>query len=186
MSSLSRGQLLWTGEHWINYLRRPGAEEDSGMVSLYRAHNTPAGSGHAAFVAISGQPGFMGLCADSEDLAAFIVDTMMSDGLFFGRRLPLVEAAFERGGDIREAPTWTITTADHEVVACWRQLDPQYVGPPTANPRVIFTVLTFAAAGSIALDGAEVEGEPYPREVWEKNLGEPHSSCCFALAETMV
>ena len=186
MSALSRGQLLWSGEHWINYLRPPGADEDSGMLSLYRAHHTPAGNGHAACVAISGEPGFVGLCTDNLDLAAFIADTMLTDGLFYGRRLPVIEAGFVRGGDIRDEPTWTITTADREIRAGWRQIAPPYVGPPTVNPQVIFTVLYFAAAASLSLDGAAVEGKPYPRDIWQKNLRKPHSSCCFALAETMI
>ena len=32
---INRKTLFWTGEHWINFLRRPGEDAHSGMVSLY-------------------------------------------------------------------------------------------------------------------------------------------------------
>jgi hypothetical protein len=41
----TQGDLLWCGEHWIAYLRRPGEERESGMLSLYRAYSSPAGQG---------------------------------------------------------------------------------------------------------------------------------------------
>ena len=49
-----------------------------------------------------------------------------------------------------------------------------------------FTVLVFAAAGQMQLNGMAVPGRPYPRDAWSKSLGQARSSCCFALAETMV
>lgn len=186
MDALSRGQLVWTGEHWINYLRQPGSDEDAGMLSLYRAHHTPAGRGHVAAVVVNGGDGFSALCTDNPGLASFISATMFVDGLFNGLSLPVVEASFLRDGDIGEEPVWTITTADHQVRASWRQIATPYVGPPTLNPTIVFTILFFAASGSLSLDGVPVPGQPYKRDVWRKNLGRPHSSCCFALAETMV
>ena len=32
------GKVFWTGQHWINYLRVPGAKEDSGQVSVWHIH----------------------------------------------------------------------------------------------------------------------------------------------------
>ena len=182
MDDLSRGQLVWTGEHWINSLRLPGATEDSGKLSLYCAHHTPAGEGHVATVEINGEPGFSGLCTDNPELASFINATMLAGEC----SLPLVEASFQREGDIREEPVWTIATTDRQIRAGWSQIASPYVGPPTLNPKIVFTVLFFAASGSLSLDGTPVPGEPYQRDVWAKNLHRPHSSCCFALAETMV
>ncbi len=182
MDALSQGQLSWTGEHWINYLRSPGAVEDSGKVSLYCAHHTPAGRGHVATVEIGGDRGFSGLCTDNPELAFFINATMLSGECL----LPVVEASFRRDGDIGTEPVWTISAADRQIRASWSQIAPPYVGPPTLNPKIIFTVLFFAASGSLSLDGTPVPGEPYQRDVWARNLRRPHSSCCFALAETMV
>jgi len=51
-SPLSLGTLIWSGEHWLNYLRRPGAAADSALISLYHAHYSSAGEGTLAFVDI--------------------------------------------------------------------------------------------------------------------------------------
>ena len=46
------GRVNWSGEHWISYLRPPGASADTGMVSLYNMRYTEAGHGFVAFVVI--------------------------------------------------------------------------------------------------------------------------------------
>ena len=182
MESLTRGTLVWTGEHWINALRVPGAAEDSGKVSLYCAHHTPAGRGHVASVEIGADSGIGALCTDNPELTSFINETMWANEC----ALPVVEASFQREGNIGVEPVWLITTAEYRIRASWSQIAVPYVRPPTINPRIIFTILFFAAAGSLSLNDTPVAGEPYARDAWAKNLRRPHSSCWFALAETMI
>ena len=184
--SLSQGGLLWSGQHWIAYLRRPGSEDHTGMVSLYRGDTSPAGAGTAAFVQIPGADGFTGLCTDNRELAEFVRQTQVVPTSPFDRGMEPVEARLSPGGDIRTEPAWEIDAAGRRIDVCWRELDPPLVGPPTAHPRIVFTILVFAGGGSIQLDGRDVGGEPYPRDNWARTLGRPRSSCCFALAETMI
>ena len=183
---LSRGGLLWSGQHWIAYLRRPGSEDHTGMVSLYRGDTSPAGAGTAAFVEIPGSDGFTGLCTDNRDFAEFVRQTQVVPTSPFDRGMDVIDAQVFFGGDIRTEPAWEILADGRWIVASWRDLEPALVGPPTAHPRIVFTVLVFAAGGSIELDGQDVGGEPYPRDNWARTLGRPRSSCCFALAETMI
>ncbi len=183
---LSRGGLLWSGQHWIAYLRRPGREDHTGMVSLYRGDTSPAGAGTAAFVEIPGDDGFTGLCTDNRDFAEFVRQTQVVPTSPFDRGMEVIDARLSAGGDIRTEPTWEIVAGGRRIAASWRDLDPPLVGPPTAHPRIVFTVLVFAGGGSIELDGRDVGGEAYPRETWARTLGRPRSSCCFALAETMI
>ena len=184
--SLSRGGLLWSGQHWIAYLRRPGSHDHTGMVSLYRGDTSPAGAGTAAFVEIPGADGFTGLCTDNRDFAEFVRRTQVVPTSPFDRGMEPVEARLSPGGDIRSEPAWEIDAAGRRIDVCWRELDPPLVGPPTAHPRIVFTILVFAGGGSIRLDGRDVGGEAYPRDNWARTLGRPRSSCCFALAETMI
>ena len=182
---LSLGTLIWSGEHWINYLRPPDADTDSGQVSLYHAHYSSGGEGTVAFVDIPGR--FAGVCTDNRELAQFITKTMVRGrGSPFDRDLPLLDAAFTRSGDIRKSPSWEIQAGDTCIRATWAGLQPPLVGPPTIHEFIVFTVLFFADEATILLDGDPVAGRPYPREAWRQNLGEPHSSCVFALAETMI
>jgi hypothetical protein len=157
------------------------------MVSLYHAHYSTAGEGTVAFVDIPGASGFTGVCTDNREFAQFIIETMIRGrGNVFDRDLPLVAATMTRSGDIREAPSWTIEAGANRIVVTWADIHPPLVGPPTIHPYIVFTALFFADAGSISLNGEKLAGRPYLREGWRQNLGEPHSSCVFALAETMI
>ena len=186
-TTLSRGPLLWSGEHWILYLRPPGAEADSGQLSLYCAAYSPVGQGTVAYIDIPGFEGLTVACTDNPDLADFISDTMIrGSNNPFDRALPQGRATFSRSGRINHNPSWTIQSESHTLTATWEQLESSLVGPPTINPHIVFTVLIFAAAGEMQLNGMAVPGSPYPRDAWSKSLGQARSSCCFALAETMV
>ena len=181
---IGRDELLFSGEHWLNYLRLPGSRRDSAMVSIYRGRFSPAGPGTAAYVRIDGEDGFAAACTDSPGFEEFIRTTMYRNGPFAD--LPVVAAEFRQEGDVGHRPAWRIAAGDREIRAAWSGLAAPYVGPPTLHPKIVFTILVFAAGGSVELDGRQVPGEPYLRDGWAKNLGRPHSSVCFALAETMI
>ena len=186
-ATFSQGPLLWSGEHWILYLRLPGAEVDSGQLSLYNAAYSPVGQGTVAYIDIPGSESLTAFCTDNPDLADFITTTMIRGSKNpFDRGLPQIPATFSRVGCIDRDPSWTIRSEHHTLTATWEQLESPLVGPPTVNPHIVFTVLIFAAAGQMELDGMAVPGNPYPRDAWSKSLGQARSSCCFALAETMI
>ena len=182
----TRGKLLWCGEHWIAYLRPTVESPDNGMVSLYHAYTSPAGAGTAAFVQIEGEAGFTGLCTDNEEFAQFVRETQVVPSSPFDLGMPVAAATLKKEGDIRARPCWSIQAGDRRIVATWSDLQTPLVGPRTANPRIVFTILVFTDGATIEVDGHRVDGVPYPRDVWKKSFGAPMSSCVFALAETMV
>jgi len=145
------------------------------------------GEGIVAFVLIRGQNGFEAICADNRNLVGWIVDTWIKD-----RDLPILEAQFQRRGEIFQEPSWIIETTDHQVKATWKKLEPPVIAYRGADledvkRRSIFNVLFFANDAEITLDGVRVEGRPYVRGVWRDNIGGgDRSSCVFALAETFV
>ena len=76
-----KGTVRWSGEHWISYLRRPGEDSNTGMVSLYNMRYTEAGHGFVAFVVINADGGngskdnsFKGLCTTNREVADFMVE----------------------------------------------------------------------------------------------------------------
>ena len=180
----SGNTLIWSGEHWISYLCPPGNKDHTGRLSLYHGSYSAAGSGTAAFVEV---PGFAALCTDSPGFARFIRQTMWGDRHSpFGYPVVEVAAHFTRSGDLHHAPVWTIETEHHRLNAVWSDLEAPLVGPPTINPQIVFTILVFAATATLEFDDQPLGGQPYPREAWQQSLGIAKSSCCFALAETMV
>ena len=185
------GRLIWSGEHWINYLRLPGATNNNAMVSLYYTRYSAAGEGSVALVDIAGEGGFCGVCTDAPEVAEFILDNMIrGSGNPFDRELPLYAAEIERGGDIRQAPDWTIRVEGRKIVSTWSSLQPPVIAegpaPVFSEGRDFFTVLVFSDVATIEMDGRIVPGKPYLREGWKKSIGGDRSSCIFALTETMV
>ena len=115
---INPGNLIWSGEHWVNYIRIPGAESDSGMVSLYYTRYSSVGEGNVAFVEIPDEAGFTAVCTDNPKLIDFIIDTMIRGrGGPFDRDIPVMDAEIIRSGDILKSPSWIIQTNRERIVA---------------------------------------------------------------------
>lgn len=184
------GELVWCGEHWINYLREAGREANSGMVSLFHTRYSTAGEGNVAFVSLPGPQGFDGVCTDNAGLAEFALATFVRGrGSPFDRDLPIVGAEFAREGDVRTAPAWRVELVDrHSTLrATWRKLQPPVIAEGSFRPGTEhFTILNFAEAATIEFNGRRIPGEPYPVTIWQASIGGDRSSCVFALAETLL
>ena len=126
---INRKTLFWTGEHWINFLRRPGEEAHSGMVSLYHTHYSTAGAGIVALVHVDAPQRFTAICTDNRALVPFIQEHWPRGRIppFDGPDVPVLDATFRRGGDIRRDPGWIITVEGHEIVARWMVTQPPLV-----------------------------------------------------------
>ena len=187
------GGLLWSGEHWIAYLRRPGEESNSASVGVYHTRWSPAGEGNVALIHVEGPGGFSAAVADNRAVYDFTMERVRAaapDDPFNDIDLPLLDGSLVRGGDVRSAPYWLITAGGRTVVATWSDLVTPFImtgkAPNDRGVAVAFSVLIFGDGGSITLDGAQAPGAPYTREGWRRITGPdgPASSFCFALSET--
>ena len=187
MKNRGLGRLLWSGEHWIAYLRERDGGGDgsvSGSLSLYHAHDSAAGEGTVAFVST---PALTATCTDNRALAEFVRDRLVvRDVSPFDPGAAIVAANIERTGDVRHTPGWRIESSGRVISVEWWDVGEPIVGPRTTSDSICFTILYFAAGGHISVDGQTLPGEPYPREAWTRTFGEPMSSFCFALSETML
>ena len=184
------GTVHWSGEHWINYLRRPGESEDSGSFSLYHTRYSAAGEGTVAFVIVP-EAGIDAVYYDNADLAEWTIENMIRGrGNQFDREMPTVEARLTRAGDVRTQPSWTVEAGGRKIVSTWNVTDPAVIhwGPtPSGTENMhIFSLLYFTYETEFAVDGNSVEGKPYTRDIWRASIGGDRSSCVFALAETTL
>ena len=184
------GTVHWSGEHWINYLRRPGEAEDSGSFSLYHTRYSSAGEGTVAFVTIP-DAGIDGVYYDNAELAEWTIENMVRGrGNQFDREMPIFEARLTRAGDVRTKPSWSVEAGGRKVVSSWNVTDPAVIhwGPtPSGTENMhIFSLLYFTCETELAVDGVAVEGRPYTRDIWRTSIGGDRSSCVFALAETTL
>lgn len=189
---INRKTLFWTGEHWINFLRRPGEDAHSGMVSLYHTHYSAAGAGIVTLVHVDAPQRFTAICTDNRALVPFIQEHWPRGRIppFDGPDVPVLAATFRRGGDIRRDPCWIITVAGHEIIACWTVTQPPLVmtraGAGEDADLDMHSALFFTDEAAIMFDGQPADGLPYMSPHWAPLLGTARSSCVFALAETMM
>ena len=189
---INRGTLFWTGEHWLNFLQRPGEEAHSGMVSLYHTHYSAAGEGIVTLVHVDAPERFTAICTDNRALVPFIREHWPRGRMppFDGPDVPILDATYARGGDIRHDPSWTIAVERHEIVARWLVTQPPVVmtraGQVQNADMDLHSLLFFTDEASITFDGQPVTGLPYSSPDWAPLLGTARSSCVFALAETLV
>jgi hypothetical protein len=190
---LKDGKLLWSGEHWILYLRRPGEASNSASVGVYHTRFSEAGEGSVALVSIPGDPALTVAVTDSLDLHKFTMERVRAgapDDPFNNLDFTVKEGRVYRQGDVRDSPSWVIEYDDTRIVATWSNLvEPVIMGdlPPAPDGKTVtFSVLMFADVSTITVDGVQAPGEVFERSNWRKNTGPdgPATSCCFALAET--
>jgi hypothetical protein len=174
----------------VNYLRLPGTETDSGMVSLWHTHYCSAGEGTVAYVHIPGAFGFEALCTDNNALADFMVSWMKGRGGIYDRELSVCVATFRRAGDIRQTPSWYIETEQNTVIATWERLEKLVLldgpAPKFSADRDVYSLLFFAESARISVNGRAVPGAPYLRDIWKSSIGGERSSCVVALSETFI
>jgi hypothetical protein len=179
------GRLAWSGEHWINALRR----DESGpaaWVSLFHTRYSPAGEGNAAQVFIP-EKGIDIICADNPELGAWSVQRFFAKSTHRTPDAPVVAAHFHRKGDIRHDPAWAIEFEGHRLVAHWHVTQEPVIAHGSFSAGTEhFTILYFTDEATIEFDGEPIEGAPYLRDIWQPSIGGMRSSCVIALAETLL
>lgn len=183
--------LLWTGEHWILYLRRPGENVNRGSVSLYKTSYSPVGEGMVALVSAEGSARAKpSMCTDNSEVAAFVAENIVKwPASPFPEGLPIVDAQITRVGDVQSVPEWRIDTGDDLIVARWTEVGPAIIMDrplQSEGKTVTHSLLFFSNTAEMTVNHNAVEGVPFVREDWRAAIGRPGSSCCFALSETIV
>lgn len=182
--------LVWSGEHWIAYLKNHDNQADVGRVSLYRVNYSAAGEGHVAFVDIPEET-FTGIYTDSVKLAEFITKTVArgpSNNNFYRHDMPILEAEITRSGDVRTMPSWTIDAEGGAVETVWTSIHPPVIlegpGPANNGTAVTHSLLFFANEATISYNGKSIGGVVYVRDDWIRAIGRQGTSAVFAIAET--
>ena len=186
-------QLLWSGEHWIAYLREADGNTNSASIGIYHTRYSPAGEGNVALISVPGDDGLQVIVTDERDVLDFTMERVRAaapDDPFNDLDLPVLEGTLTRGGDVGNAPYWVLEAGEFSIVVSWSGLVEPFImrgrAPNEKGTAVAFSVLMFAEKGAITVNGVRAPGEPYIRDGWRQVTGPggPASSFCFALAET--
>ena len=172
---------VWSGIHYLLYLREAGAEEDCARFSLFETEYSPAGGGHAGFLHI--EPGCMpsapasAVYTDNPEMAVWMYDRMYrdSDNSLAACGDRVITARFGRGGDMRQRLGYSIDSVDGTVGAAWTDLEAPFVHHGAAGKSGLYTYCLFVVANGAGLEvnGEMVPGDLYARQDWIALVGRP-------------
>ena len=100
--------------------------------------------------------------------------------------IPVIEASFEREGDVRSYITERAEGPDFDIALTWYGfLEPIAIhAPPGLGGRShgVYTIFFPATRAQVSLDGSVAAGRPFPAD----REGRPSTSACLAWSETWV
>jgi hypothetical protein len=192
------GTVIWAGDHLLLYLKSPGVEGETTLVSFYRTVYSPLGAGHTALVLIDRDAGgwdegdLRVIYTDNEALTAWVRENVvrLPGHPLRDYSLPIRAAQFEASGAVGQERREVIRAADHEIALTWADFEPPlYVEGPAGtfgDEFDIFSLLCPARTGIVEIDGQRAAGEPFPREIWRRATGRALSSVLIAMGEVMI
>lgn len=186
--NVSKGELFWSGEHWVNMLKSDEKKDSNAIVSHFSFRYSPAGEGNIAVIRIEGDPQIHAVCTDNKEIAKFAIPTFFEGRVdYYSSELPVIDAAFTRFGDTSKSPGWKIKTDEHLIVTRWEVTKPPVIASGVFREGMdTFTILFFTKEASIELDDKIINGKPFLRDIWWPSIGGDRSSSVFAIAESIV
>ncbi|HJY77892.1 MAG TPA: hypothetical protein VKE95_14740 [Burkholderiales bacterium] len=178
--------VMMTGENSFIRLSHDGGNTIVERVSHWRVLWSPAGQGHALFIESSLTGKGPRVYADNPGAARYLqrtIETLLWKG-FADESLPVIHAAFSRGGDSLSTVEERIVSREDEIVLAWWDLMKPFIltMPPGAMNRPLGVYSTFIPARSaqLSVNGRAAAAAVFPME----RFGKPASSCCLAWSES--
>lgn len=178
--------VVMTGENSFIRLSNDGGNTIVERVSHWRVLWSPAGQGHALFIESSLTGKGPRVYADNPGAARYLqrtIETLLWKG-FADESLPVIHAAFSRGGDSLSTVEERIVSREDEIVLAWWDLMKPFIltMPPGAMNRPLGVYSTFIPARSaqLSVNGRAAAAAVFPME----RFGKPASSCCLAWSES--
>jgi hypothetical protein len=96
--------------------------------------------------------------------------------------IPVVDAAFDKFGDLRSFWTETVVADRDEIQLTWHDLGDPLLLHTTPGERAygVCTILIPTLGARLTVNGVQASGQPWPRE----REGRPFSTCALAFSES--
>ena len=149
---------------------------------------SPAGPGHVLYLRSELTEGQSRIYSDNIALARWLQETVqgMLNPDLKNTSIPVIDAVFDKSGDMRSYWSEHVHAADAEIDLTWFDTgDPLLVHtqpnePPQNRPYGVCTVLIPVRGTRLTLNGAQAKGQAWPRE----REGRPFSTCALAFSES--
>jgi hypothetical protein len=178
--------VVMTGENSFVRLSDDGGKTIVDRVSHWRVLWSPAGQGHAMFIESPLTGKGPRIYADNAGVARFLqrhIETLLHKP-FADESLPIVDAKFERTGNVLGTVEERVVSREGEIILAWWDLMTPFIltMPPGAMNRALGVYSTFLPARSAQLS---VNGKAAAAKVFLLDrFGKPASSCCLAWSES--
>ena len=188
VTTVDTNEVRVTGENSFIRLAQGEGGEFTTRASHWRVLYSPAGPGHALFLTSELTDDEIAIYSDNIALARWLQEEIesMLHPPFADTNIPVLEAEFERDGDIRSYMTERVAADDADITLTWYDiLEPLAIhAPPGFNDRShgVYTIFFPARRAQLSIDGDFAAGNPVPAD----REGREITSACLAWAESWV
>ena len=187
-STIDPNEVRVTGENSFIRLGSQEGSEFTTRASHWRVLYSPAGPGHCLFLQSEITNDQVAVYSDNIALARWLqeeIEAMLYPS-FADTSIPVIEATFERSGDVMSYITESVTTRDADLSLTWYNfMEPLAMhAPPGTGGRShgVYTIFFPARGAQLSLDESFASGKPLPTD----REGHEITSACLAWSETWV
>ena len=183
-SPIDPNRVMLTGENPFIRL----SEADDGPVttdaSFWRILFSPAGPGHVLYLKSELTDDGWRIYSDNIAMARWLQTTVQGslNEETADTEIPVVDAIFDRSGDVRSFWTEIVSSYEEEVQLTWFEIgDPLLIHTtPGERPYGVASVLVPALGARLTVNGVQAKGRAWPRD----RGGRPFSTCALAFSES--
>lgn len=189
MTPTDPNQVRLTGENsFIRLFNEQNAPQLT-RISHWRVLLSPAGAGHVLYLQSDLTDKRVQVYADNIALARWLqeeIETLLFPP-FADQSLPVMEAAFNKSGDVRSFWTETVESDEDMISMTWYDFVEPFIirseaGSVAGRPHGVYSCFIPARRAQVTMNGRLAAGRPFPQD----RDGKASSTACLALSETWV
>ncbi|HXA72247.1 MAG TPA: hypothetical protein VNW24_17460 [Stellaceae bacterium] len=187
MSVADANHVVLTGENPFIRLSERDGDPNKTDASFWRIIFCPAGPGHVLYLKSELTENRWRIYSDNIAMARWLQSTVqgMLNAELADTGIPVIDAGFEKSGDVRDFWTERVATRNDEISLTWYRIGEPlliHTQPNAApdRPYGVCTVLIPALGARLSRNGVEATGRPWPRQ----REGRPFSTCALAFSES--
>jgi len=185
--SIDVNRVILTGENPFIRLAASEGGPVTTSASFWRILFSPAGPGHVLYLKSELTDGVWRIYSDNIAMTRWLQTTVqgMLNPELADLSIHVIDAAFDKSGDVRDYWTEHLSTEDEEIALTWYSMgDPLLIHTqPFEDPARRYglsTILIPALGARLTVNGTPAAGTPHATQ----REGRPFSTCALAFSES--
>jgi hypothetical protein len=187
MSTVDVNRVILTGENSVIRLSNNDSDSFTTNATFWRIVSSGAGPGHVLYLKSELTEARWRIYSDNIAMARLLQSTVLGAiyAELLDRTIAVIDAQFNKSGDVPDFWTERLVTRDEEVVLTWYEMGEPFLVHTQPNavpgrPYGMCTVLVPALGARLTHNGIDAQGRPWPRQ----REGHPSSTCVLGLCES--